>query len=110
MKRGTCKGFIALSVIYAMSVSGLAIAQGDVDEGKKIYEQECASCHMADGAGSGIYPPVNTLSEEDGLKMLKGYRDGTYGGSMKSVMESFVKGKTDQQLEALAAYMATLKK
>jgi cytochrome c553 len=65
---------------------------------------------MANGAGSGLYPAVNNLSKEKGLAMLKGSRAGTYGGSMKSVMVPFVKGKTDQQLEALAAYMATLKK
>jgi cytochrome c len=110
MKKSAFRGVIALGVFYTMSVSALAIAQGNVSEGKKIYEQECVSCHLANGAGSGIYPALKALSQEEALKRLKGYRDGTYGGSMKSVMESFSKGKSDKQLEDLAAYIATLKK
>lgn len=106
----TVVGLAGLTALYTLSLTGLAIAQDPVAEGKKMYEQECASCHMANGSGSGIYPAVDNLSKEKGLEMLKGYRDDTYGGSMKSVMASFVKGKTDQQLEALAEYMATLKK
>lgn len=103
-------GLAGFTVLYTLSLTGLAVGQDPVAEGKKMYEQECSSCHMANGSGSGIYPAVNGLSKEKALEMLKGYQAGTYGGSMKSVMASFVKGKTGQQLEALAAYMATLKK
>ena len=46
---------------------------------------------------------VNTLSKADILTALKGYKDGTYGGSMKALMKGQVAGLSDADMEAIAA-------
>lgn len=38
---------------------------------------------------------------------LKGYKDDTYGGVMKGVMKGQVANLSDEEIEALGAYIST---
>jgi len=109
MKMSIVLGNAGLVLALTFGVSKIALSQDLAADGKKMYEQECVSCHLANGAGTGMYPAINKLSEEETLKLMQGYKDGSYGGNLKAIMEPFVKSKTDQQIKALVAYMATLK-
>ena len=42
---------IADVVAYAMSLSGLEGAEGDLEAGAVVFEDNCAACHMEDGSG-----------------------------------------------------------
>jgi cytochrome c553 len=94
-----------LGVLGASSV----FAADNTAKGKEIYAKECAACHQQNAKGQGIYPPLASLSKEQIVQKLKGYREGK-GGDMKAVMEPYAKGKSDADLEALASYIVTLKK
>ena len=45
--------------VFALAVSGAALATGDVELGKKEYDTRCAVCHGSAGKGDGPY--VNQL-------------------------------------------------
>ncbi len=65
----------------------------------------CAGCHGADFSKSALGKSkiVKDLSKEDIIAALKGYKAGTYGGAMKTVMQGQVKALSDADIEAIAA-------
>ena len=78
-----------------------------VDEGKKLYEDTCAGCHMPDGSGgmgaklSGpqhIYPRVTT---DEGLFEV------VFGGAAGAMQPFGLRWSQDQILKAMA-YVRTL--
>ena len=86
--------------------------------GKQIYKggdlttgiPACQACHGPKGggvAGSG-YPQVGGQYVDYTLAQLKGFRDGTRTNDDKELMRSIIKDMTDEQLEAVANYIATL--
>jgi len=50
----------------------------------------------------GVSKVVNTLTKDEIKKALHGYKDGTYGGSMKTIMKGQAGGLSDAQIEAIA--------
>jgi cytochrome c-type protein NapB len=64
----------------------------------------CVGCHGANFEKSALGKSkiVKDMSKKDIIKALKGYKDGSYGGAMKSVMESKVAKLDDKAIEALA--------
>ena len=86
--------------------------------GKQIYKggnlsegtPACQACHGPRGAGiagSG-YPQVGGQYAEYTLAQLKAFRDGTRTNDDKELMRSIVKDMSDEQLAAVANYIATL--
>lgn len=61
----------ALAGAIALSISGLAMAQGKVDFGKREYMQNCASCHGAGGKGDGAMRGYLTKSPTDLTTLAK---------------------------------------
>jgi len=64
----------------------------------------CKGCHGQNFKKSvqGKSRVVMEMNKQDILSALKGYKEGTYGGVMKSVMESQVKVLTYSDIETLA--------
>jgi cytochrome c553 len=91
--------------------SKLALGQqiykgGDLAKGTPA----CQACHGPKGAGiapSG-YPQLGGQYVDYTLAQLKAFRDGTRTNDDKMLMRSIVKDMTDEQLEAVANYIATL--
>ena len=79
-------------------------------DGAALYNK-CAGCHGANGekVALGKSKIINELSKEDLVSSLKGYKDGSYGGSMKTLMKSQVAKLDDAQIDSLASYISTLK-
>lgn len=69
-----------------------------------LFQQRCASCHGSTGDrhALGTSLLLKGQSKEDIIAKLNGYKEGTYGGSKKSIMQSQVKSLTDEQIEKLA--------
>jgi cytochrome c-type protein NapB len=65
----------------------------------------CAGCHGAnfEKKAMNVSKVVKDMSKEDIVKALKGYKDGSYGGAMKTVMAGQVAKLDDAGIEALAA-------
>jgi len=64
----------------------------------------CAGCHGAsfEKKALGKSKVVKEMSKEDIVKALKGYKDGSYGGAMKSMMKGQVASLSDADIEAIA--------
>ena len=96
----------SLTVVCLFSV-GAAFA---ADDGESLFQANCQGCHGADGSR---VPPnaagaVKGLGEDQILKMLSGYKDGSFGGKSKQVMKGVVSRLSDDQLKSVAGYAAKL--
>jgi cytochrome c553 len=71
----------------------------------------CQGCHGPTGAGiAGIgYPMVGGQYAEYILAQLKAFKDGTRSNDDKALMRSIVAKLSDEQLEDVANYIASLK-
>jgi len=101
-------GMLAFFFFLITANVGFLNGQDLVSEGKGLYQAECALCHLDNGLGYGINPALAGLNESEILQMLEGYQDGTYGGANAALMSVYIQGKSQQQLQAMAAYIATL--
>ena len=94
---------LMLVLYLTMGAAVSAWAKGDVERGKRLA-RECFACHGQDGySPSPINPKIGGQHERYLFLSLKEYRDG---GRAHSLMRGSVIGKTDQDLEDIAAYYA----
>lgn len=96
----------SLAVILFLGLWSFAAA-----DGAALYKQ-CVQCHGDKGekkALGGRSQVINTMSKDAVLASLKGYRDKSYGGAMKAVMEKQMAGFTDAQIDELTAYIMQIK-
>ena len=65
----------------------------------------CKGCHgdNFEKKAMGKSKVVKNMSKKEIRKALKGYKNGTYGGVMKTVMKGQVKKLSDADMKALAA-------
>lgn len=77
-------------------------------DGAGLYKK-CQGCHGVNGekAALGKSKIIKGWKSEQTVAALKGYKDGTYGGPMKGVMKGQVMALNDEQIKALADYIAT---
>jgi len=66
----------------------------------------CVGCHGSkfEKVAMGKSKVVKDMSLEDIQVALKGYKDGTYGGSMKGLMKGFIKNVSDTDTLAKEVY------
>jgi cytochrome c553 len=72
--------------------------------------KKCAACHGANAekpalGKSKVIAGWDTAQTE---AALKGYKDGSYGGSMKALMQTQVKTLSDEDIKALAKFINKL--
>ena len=78
--------------------------------GADLYAQKCASCHGIDAKKSAL----NTSAAIAGWtttktqKALNGYKDGSFGGKMKGIMQGQSKPLTDSDIKLLSDYISIL--
>lgn len=90
---------------------GLTLCAGALlaADGAAIYGK-CASCHGPDGknvAVSGI--AINGGAADAIAKKLHGYKDGSFGGAKKAMMLPQLASLSDDDIQAVSAYIAGLK-
>jgi cytochrome c553 len=83
---------------------------GDVKNGKVEFKR-CSACHgvNAEKKALGKSKVIVDMSKEDLVKALKGYKEGTYGGSMKSLMKAQVMKLDDKKINDIAEYVSNIK-
>ncbi|WP_456433103.1 c-type cytochrome [Nitratifractor sp.] len=86
-------------------------ALSPVEQGKALFAK-CAGCHGSDGKtpALGKSPAIAGQSKEDLVSKIEGYKAGTrnaYG--MGNVMHAQVESYNEEQIEALSAYISSLK-
>lgn len=90
----------------ATAKSAVVAAAPTVDA-KALYGT-CAGCHGQNGETKalGVSPVIAGQSAADIEKKLHGYKDGSYGGSMASVMKGQVGSLSDADITALAGMIS----
>ena len=78
--------------------------------GYTFYAHKCASCHGKNGEKSAFNNAqiIAGWDKEKSIAALNGYKNGTYGGSMKAIMKGQVSALSDAQIQAVSEYIATL--
>ena len=79
-------------------------------EGLALYKK-CAGCHgvKAEKKALGKSEIIAGWAVSRTEKALKGYKNGTYGGSMKALMKSQVASYSDDDIKAVSVYIESLK-
>lgn len=119
MKHG--RDLLALLAILtaALLSTTTAVRADDVDQGKKLYGQFCASCHGQSGKGDGpaaaaLNPKprdhtdkeyMSKLSDEDMLKVIK---NGGASVGKSPLMPPWGASLKDDQIKDIVAYIRTL--
>ena len=80
-------------------------------DGAGLYKK-CASCHGSSGEKKalGKSKVINEMTQVNLVSALKGYQDGSYGASMKALMKGQVAKLNNEDIDALAQYISTMKK
>lgn len=79
-----------------------------VEKGKKLAEEaQCAVCHQPGYKGLNEFPRIARQKHTYIIKQLKDYRDGLRTND-DGVMSATVKNLSDEQIEALGHYLASL--
>lgn len=95
-----------IAVITLFSASTASIAAGDAAAGK-AKAASCISCHGADGISpNNLWPNLAGQKEGYLAKQLKAFRDGKRNDPM---MASFAKNLSDQDIDDLSVYYASMK-
>lgn len=78
-------------------------------DGKKLF-MKCVSCHGSKAEKKALNKSqiIQGWSVAKTSKALHGYKDGTYGGSMKTVMQGQVKSYSDEEIQAVAKYILNI--
>jgi cytochrome c553 len=96
---------IATIVVGLLGTLSAAEAAGDAAAGK-TKSAVCAGCHGDKGQGVAPNPALAGKPEADQVKALKDYKSG---GRANPLMNGIAASLSDQDMEDLAAYYASLK-
>ena len=101
------KLFSAVVLVFAVAISGQAIA-GDIASGKSAYAAKgCIGCHGAGGVPvTPTYPRLRGRDEAFVLETLTNFRSGK---RQNPTMNAMAVGLSDADIENLAAYIGSLK-
>ncbi len=90
------------------AVSGEKEAKTSVN-GEQVFAK-CAGCHgaKAEKKALGKSQVIAGWPADKIQKALEGYKSGTYGGVMKSIMQGQVKNLSDAEIKAVAEYISKL--
>lgn len=77
-------------------------------KGKAYFDQVCFRCHGADGHGSENFARVAGQHPSYVAQALKRYRDGGELKRSDPLMSAATKGMSDTDIQAVAAYVASL--
>ena len=79
-------------------------------DGAALFKHKCATCHgqMAEKHALNTSQIIAGWEKEKVLEALHGYKSGSYGGTMKGMMQGQIKALSDAEIDALAGYISTL--
>jgi len=98
---------MAVVMIVLMSVAANGWAAGDIERGADLTN-DCIDCHGLDGKGDFETPEIAGLKEAYILEQLRDFRSGKRD-SLDDMMHLYTEERTDQDLQDLAAYWASVK-
>jgi cytochrome c553 len=108
------KKILVLTIAIAAAMTMVAKAE----DGKAIYEKDCAKCHGQDGKGATKmgqklgckdYSDAKVQAELKDESITKAIKEGIKDKDGKTVMKP-AEALSDDDIKAVAAYFRTLKK
>ncbi len=100
------------SSIKALVIAGTLLGSSSLlaADGASLYKK-CAGCHgvKAEKKALGKSQVMQGWESQKIQDALKGYKDGSYGGPMKGLMKGQVASLSDEDVEAVATYIESLK-
>ncbi|MFW5825532.1 MAG: c-type cytochrome [Marinobacter sp.] len=104
LKKLTMAGLMSAALL----APGFASAGGDPEAGK-AKAAVCAACHGKDGiAKIPSYPRLAGQNEAYLVSSLKAYKNKQRSGGQSAVMQGQATGLSEEDIENLAAYYASL--
>ncbi len=79
-----------------------------VAAGEAKFRTVCAVCHGQRAEGMGNYPRLAGLTSDEIRSKLLDYRAGKQMGPLTAIMAATAKDLSDEDIEALAAYIPTI--
>ena len=66
--------------------------------------KSCTACHgiKLEKKAMNVSKIITEMKKADIVTALKGYKDGSYGGTMKAVMKSFARKLSDEDIKAIS--------
>jgi cytochrome c len=98
---------LAASTLVATAFAGAAAA-----DGAAIYlAKGCIGCHGAEGKAPimGTYPKLAGQNKEYAAAQIKAIRDGKRTSDIAVAMQATIAGMSDADVDAVAAYLSTVK-
>ncbi|OCR15321.1 c-type cytochrome [Helicobacter pullorum] len=84
--------------------------QANLENGKKLYNRDCASCHGEKGEISvAKKSPINTWSAQNIADEIKSYQDQSFQGQSRFVKNQIATRYTKKDMEDVGAYVESLK-
>jgi len=97
-----------LLAISLATMCGTSMAAGDAEAGKGKSAM-CAACHGANGVGIGpMFPNLAGQKADYMVLQLKAFKDGTRKGANYAQMIGMVAALSDQDMEDIAAFYASM--
>lgn len=108
-------------ILAAALVPSLALAEGNVEKGKALYAQQCASCHGVGGKGDGpaaamLNPKPGNLTDKTymaGLKdeqLVEAIKKGGGAVGKSPLMPPFGAAMKDNDIRDVVAFLRSLAK
>ena len=96
---------ILVAPVFSFLAAGPAFAAADIELGRYL-SRECVTCHRAAAATETI-PNIFGMAEQAFAEVIKAYRDKRLDNA---VMQNIAERLKDDEIEALAAYFAKIKR
>ena len=96
-------------LLILTAICCFAVTAAFAADGADLYAKRCAKCHQdgsATKAGGDVVLKGQPAAEIE--MKLKGYVDGTYGGSKKKIMERMMGGLSADEIKAVAGHIGSL--
>lgn len=99
------RALLSAGAATLLGIFGTAWADGNIEAGK-AKAGSCATCHGANGEGSGSGPALAGMKKDQFVQAMKDFKSGKRANAM---MKTFATQLSNDDVENVAAYYASLK-
>ncbi len=103
----TVRSFVLSAVLAAIAGAGLAAAPALAQSEAELLASNCFMCHGPRGVSTTDIPKLSDLTKDRLADSMKKFRAGTLPAT---IMDRIAKGYTDEQIDAIAAYIEKMNK
>ena len=101
---------IPMVAVFGAAFATTTAAAADLDGAKLFTEKTCHSCHGKDASTPVVlgYPAIAGQAKEYLVQQIKDIKEGKRSNGQAAAMKGVMHLVTDEEIEAIAGYLATL--